>query len=446
MKTHVNNPLNSGCTVIFILLFSFLFFSCSNEDIQENLSGKEAKEITLKMSVDEANAIKIKKTGSSTIPESEAIEMVRQRYMKDVLTKSGDNCIIKSCKKVSLPTIQTKSSTDEVPGYYVVEFITEGKEGFSMVSADRRIEEVFAFSEYGSLNDTAYNEGLKMFCEGLPYYIEDKIKSFNTDSLYNAVSDRLASTKSGWIDDGPIHYLYMLQGFIPDPDYVYMGEETIGVDGTEYGTILTTQWGQDYPYNDKLPYIEGAFYQRAYTGCAVIAIAQIMAYHKKTFHNITASDWTIFSQTAQCYNEKLQDCIFMIFDEIVKDSIKSTGTTIQPTNANKFLNNNGYYATYSKYSATDVTCPAYVRGTNPNTKKGHAWVVDSKRRSLYTTYDKYEKDDGYDIWRIYIEKYAESGPLSVHCNWGNYGSSDGWYTSGSFSPYTQDHMMINIRP
>lgn len=97
MKTHVNNPLNSSCTVIFIVLFSHLFFSCSNEDIQENLSGKE---------------------------------------------------------------------------------------GFSMVSADRRIEEVFAFSEYGSLNDTTYNEGLKMFCKGLPYYIEDKIKNFNTDSLY----------------------------------------------------------------------------------------------------------------------------------------------------------------------------------------------------------------------------------------------------------------------
>lgn len=36
-------------------------------------------------------------------------------------------------------------------------------------------------------------------------------------------------------------------------------------------------------------------------------------------------------------------------------------------------------------------CPAYVRGTNPETNKGHAWVVDSQRRSMNTTYDKYEK-------------------------------------------------------
>lgn len=446
MKTHANNPLNSGCISIFMLLFLCLSFSCSNEDMQENLSGKEANEITLKMSVDEANAIKIKKTGSFAIPESEAIEMVRQRYMKGALTKSGDNYIIKSCKKVSLPTMQTKSSTDEVPGYYVVEFILDGKEGFSLVSADRRIEEVFAFSEYGSLNDTVYNEGLKMFCEGLSYYIEDKIESFNTDSLYNAVSARLTSTKSGWIDNPPLHYLYMQQGFIPDPDYVYMGEETIGTDGNEYGTILKTQWGQDYPYNNKLPYVEGSYYQKAYAGCAVIAIAQIMAYHKKPFHNITASDWTSFSQTAQCYNEKLQDCIYMIFNEIEKESVKSTGTTIRTEESNKFLKNNGYRTTFSTYSDTNITCPAYVRGTNPKTKAGHAWVVDSQRRSLYTTYDKYEKDDGYDIWRIYIEKYAEDGAISVHCNWGNLGYSDGWYVSGGFSPYTQDHLIINVQP
>ncbi len=105
MKIHVNNPLNSSCIFIFMLLFLCLSFSCSNENMQENLSGKEANKITLKMSVDEANAIKIKKTGSFVIPESEAIEMVRQRYMKGALTKSGDNYIIKSCKKVSLPTM-----------------------------------------------------------------------------------------------------------------------------------------------------------------------------------------------------------------------------------------------------------------------------------------------------------------------------------------------------
>lgn len=446
MKTYVNNPLNSSCTVIFIVLFSHLFFSCSNEDIQENLSGKETKEITLKMSVDEANAIKIKKTGSFTIPESEAIEMVRQKYMKETLTKSGNNSIIKSCKKVSLPIIQTKSSTDEVPGYYVVEFITEGKEGFSMVSADRRIEEVFAFSEYGSLNDTTYNEGLKMFCKGLPYYIEDKIKNFNTDSLYNTVSARLASTKSGWIDDGTIHYLYMQQGFIPDPDFEYMGEETIGDEGTAYGTILTTQWGQDYPYNNKLPYIEGTFYQRAYVGCVIIATAQIMAYYKKTYQNITTSDWSNFSQTKQCYDEKLQDCILSIFNEIPGKEIKIDGTGIADSKAADFLNNHGYTATHTVYSASNLRCPAYVRGTDTETNKGHAWVVDSQRRSLYTTYDKYEKDDGYDIWRIYIEKHAENGSLSFHCNWGNYGSSDGWYVDGGFLKFKKDLQTINIKP
>lgn len=454
MRTQINNPLSLGSAAFFILLFSSLFFSCTNEDLQENISGKETKEITLKMSVDEANAIKIKKTGSFIIPESEAIEMVRQRYMKDALTKSGDNCIIKSCQKVPLPTMQTKSSTDEVPGYYVVEFISEGKEGFSMVSADRRIEEVFAYSEYGSLSDTAYNEGLKMFCEGLPYYIEEKIERFNTDSLYNVVSDRLASTKSGWIDDGPIHYLYMQQGFLPDPDYVYMGEETIGDLGTEYGTILTTQWGQGYPYNNKLPYIEGASYQRAYAGCVIIATAQIMAYHKKPYQNITTSDWSNFSRTAQCYDEKLQDCILSIFNAIPNKNITTTGTGAYHGDAKNFLSNQGFQTTYTSYSVDLAVAalqhgPALVTGFNPTTGKGHTWVVDSQRHGTNTTYDKYEKDDGYDIWRIYVEKTAESGPYWVHCNWGNYSSSDGWFVGAAFHTqnfnYTQNVQISTVK-
>lgn len=400
------------------------------------------------MSVDEANAIKIKKTGSFIIPESEAIEMVRQRYMKDALTKSGDNCIIKSCQKVPLPTMQTKSSTDEVPGYYVVEFISEGKEGFSMVSADRRIEEVFAYSEYGSLSDTAYNEGLKMFCEGLPYYIEEKIERFNTDSLYNVVSDRLASTKSGWIDDGPIHYLYMQQGFLPDPDYVYMGEETIGVEGNKYGTILKTQWKQTYPYNNKLPNVSAT--QKAYAGCTLIALIQIMGYHKINYKNITTADWSRFTQTSQCYEEKLQDCVKSIFDEIKNKNVHEGGTGISHSNANQFLNNNGYQTTYfNQYRPEQMVLPVMVSGYNPTS--GHTWVIDSRQRSTSMTYDKYEKDDGYDIWRIYIEKHEESGPLLVHCNWGNEGAADGWYTSGSFYKYNSfDYRnnleMTNIQP
>ena len=43
MKTHANNPPSSGCISILMLLFLCLSFSCSNEDMQENLSGKEQR-------------------------------------------------------------------------------------------------------------------------------------------------------------------------------------------------------------------------------------------------------------------------------------------------------------------------------------------------------------------------------------------------------------------
>ena len=129
-----------------------------------------------------------------------------------------------------------------------------------------------------------------MFCRTLPYYIQEQVKNFNVDSLYDAAQGKAMITKSGWIDDDPFHYLYMPYGFIPDPDYEYMGEESIYKEGTQYGTILTTQWAQSYPYNDKLPYISGT-YQKAYAGCTLIAMIQIMAYHKKPYQNVTTADW-----------------------------------------------------------------------------------------------------------------------------------------------------------
>ena len=81
-----------------------------------------------------------------------------------------------------------------------------------------------------------------MFCRTLPYYIQEQVKNFNVDSLYNAAMGRAMITKSGWIDDDPFHYLYMPYGFIPDPDYEYMGED--GIHPTRLG--YTEWWGPQF--------------------------------------------------------------------------------------------------------------------------------------------------------------------------------------------------------
>ncbi len=451
MKTFIR--LNSFCQLLLcvnVTLCLCLFTACVEEQLE---SSSNMSEHTLCLSIGEANAVKIKKTGSYEIPENEAVEMMRQMYRDEIGTKSGNDFVIKSCKKVSFPvaasTMRKQSDEGAETGYYVIEFAADGKNGYSLVSADRRIEDVFAYTNQGTLNDTITNLGLKMFCRALPYYIQEQVKDFNVDSLYNAAMGRAMITRSGWIDDGSIHYRYMPYGFIPDPDYEYMGEEVLYEEGTQYGTFLTTQWGQSYPYNDKLPYISGT-YQKAYAGCTLIAMIQIMAYHKKPYQNVTTADWTRFAQSSQCYEVKLQDCIRTIFDALPKD-VDSEGTGISQRNAAYFLQDNGYKVSYKEnYSSDDMSLPCMVSGYNSE-NEGHTWVVDAKRQGQTVTYDKYEKDDGYDIWRIYVEKHAESNPLYVHCNWGWYGSSDGWFQSGVFYyynqfDYRQNLEMTNIQP
>lgn len=432
-----------------LLLSAFFIYSCSNE-LEDNLSSKENKEFTLKLSVDEANALKIKKTGSYVISEEDAIEMILKGFTKEAQSRSKSSFVVKSCKKIDFPSTNKIEKDKKPEGYYVVDFIHENKEGFSIVSADKRIEQVLAYSEQGSLNDTIYNEGLKIFYQGLSHYMENQVKEFNTDSLYNAALSKLTFSRNGWIDDGNFHYYYAPYGFTVDPDYEYMGEEIITHEGSEIGDILTTRWSQNYPYNNKLPNITAN--QKAYAGCTLIAMIQIMAYHKKPYGTVTATDWARFTQSFQCYEEELQDCILSIFNEIEKKSVDTLGTDISLPSAWIFLNRNGYLATlHENYNSNTMKLPVLVRGDSGTGTAGHVWVIDSKRITTYVTYDKYEKDDGYDVWRIYVEKLEEYGPLYVHCNWGYGGSSDGWYINNAFSSYnnfdySQNTRMINIQP
>jgi len=207
-----------------------------------------------------------------------------------------------------------------------------------------------------------------------------------------------------------------------------MGEETETTE-RQSGVILTTKWSQTYPYNNKLPYITNN--KRAYVGCGIVAMLQVMAYHKVNYETVTTSDWVNFTQTAQCYDEELQDCILSIFNKIPNKNVTIDGTGISPEKIKDFLNNNGYVANYIDYNTLNMKFPTIVYGYDGNL--GHAWVIDSKKKYHYITYDKYEKDDGYDIWRIYVEKHEEIATPYCHCNWGWGGLSDGWFKSEVFS-------------
>ncbi len=61
---------------------------------------------------------------------------------------------------------------------------------------------------------------------------------------------------------------------------------------TDYGTPIAAEWGQDAPYNNKLPIWKGS--ERVVTGCGTTAVAQIL-YHYSYPSSINgkALDWNL---------------------------------------------------------------------------------------------------------------------------------------------------------
>lgn len=193
---------------------------------------------------------------------------------------------------MGLSGLLSKNSLSEAPFCYLIECA----EGYSLVSADCRVPGVLAYTEQGSIADTATNNGVKLFLERLALYMEYEIASFNTDSLYGVVVARHTASKSGWIEDDPFRYLYIPNDYyVPDPDFEYQGERDYNETSTSLYPLTVTQWGQGAPFNTLLPVVGTPMPGgNAYVGCAMVAVAQIMAFHKRPYGELaTVADYNM---------------------------------------------------------------------------------------------------------------------------------------------------------
>ena len=402
------------------------------------------------LSAQEAIALKIKVTGTTEVSEQEALEQFRAFASRSA--SKGAFGATPSIHRISLNGYASKGSANEVPFCYAIDCGQDN--GYALVSADRRVPGVFAYTEQGSIADTATNNGLKLFVERMACYMEREAASFNVDSLYLAIGERHKASKSGWVEDGPFRYLYIdYDYFVPDPDFEYMGERDYSeVSESGYPPVLT-KWSQGNPYNNLLPNV-GAYTPggKAYVGCAMVAVAQIMAYHKRPYGALaTAADWN--SVIANNNDVRLHQLMLDLFNNM-KTGVSSTGTTSNTNEIIRFLRGHGYSTPWEEYSYSFGAVasrlqygPVIVVGVT-DASEGHAWVVDGTQSTTTNTYDMYEKDDGQYIWRVCIYKRGEQSYFYVRCNWGWSGSSDGWFFSGVFNPsgsyYKNNLKMVDV--
>jgi len=230
--------------------------------------------------------------------------------------------------------------------------------GFSLISADERIPEVLCYSEYGTISDTLYDKSLKFCIELVEQYVEAQTsEDLDIDALTLSAAGKISKNIKA-IQNG-------------DPSDI----DTSIAEWTEEAYVeklksVPNGWHQGHPYNELLPFVvdmPSGYGGRAAVGCAMIAVSQIMTYHKKSFNNyISTAMWPsmITNHLTSPYLKSLMSDLF--YD--LKISYDNTGTESNSTKVRAFLNNNGYTAgAMSTYSFAGVWTalndgPTYIEG------------------------------------------------------------------------------------
>ncbi len=240
-------------------------------------------------------------------------------------------------------------------------------------------------------------------------------------------------------------------------------KETAG--GVAVAPLLSTQWGQDEPYNLLCPsYTQWSTGQTCHypTGCVATAMAQIMKYHNYPPKGNGVVEWNSetldLSKSAYDWNSML-------------DTYFNTDYTDQQAKAVATLMRDVGYAVRMMYSsdgsgayAFDIA-PAMIRNFN------YSRDIRYCERSSFST----------EEWTAMIRENLERGEPVIyggaainsahqfvcdgidsndylHINWGWYGSCDGYFDMNVLDPlggyvggqenvyFREQNMVVNIRP
>ena len=340
----------------------------------------------------EAIALTVQRKGSYKVSESESIQ-----------TLKNFSASVSDSKK---STIRTKSVTlKKSPKtgkdmYYEIVFEGDKGTGFSLLSADERAEAILCYSEAGSISDTLFNKSLKFCLALVDRYVEEQTKEdLDIEALASSAKRKMAVSKETM--NAEMVQTKAIPPFDPeDPSPWYYVRTDIDTVVSERLKLVPGGWHQGSPFNDFLPYLPNSN-ERVAVGCAMIAVSQIMAYHKKPFRDyITTAMWPSMINNVNTSVE-LKNLMRDLFYDMVT-SYDAIGTNSNINKARSFLNSNGYTAgSTTSYSYTNIWNalnygPTYIRGSLMN-GDGHAWVVDGARTTTLNYIDIYHYNNNGKI-------------------------------------------------
>ena len=349
---------------------------------------------------------------------------------KDEPLKFNPSCSKSSPKKIKEINSIPGSGKENV--CYVINY--EGG-GFVVLSADKRLMPVLAFSETDE------------------FPIDAELTPAGAVEWLCNVKDEVEKVrKEGGIPDKTLNKEWdnLTSKMIPPPDPNQCEDEY-----EQVGPLLVTKWHQGCGFNDLLPSMSCNvnYCGKALAGCVPIAMAQIMKFHQHP----SSFNWSLMPNTYA--SPETSRFIKAIHNAIPVSYIcNGTGVNTDYNIANALKNSFGYtYASQGSYNYETVTSnlrankPVMLSGGRDGGwwifhkfVDGHMWVCDGFRRSFICIYD----GNGNLI--------GGAGYLYLHMNWGWYdGVANGWFAFNNFNPtvrgttHTYNYktkMVYNIKP
>lgn len=330
------------------------------------------------------------KKSSTSLTLEEAIERgnkVFDEIFKNDPAVRSCNRVISNVEYITSNTVKTRGETSDTL-FYVVNF-TEDK-GFMMLSADSRLNPVYALSDEGTLDftDTTFNYGLKSFY----------------DITYTGALNILAGHES--------------------PDDFILPPQEPGLP-LSIGPLLSEvqeKIHQDSPYNKYCPVTMGI---TSLVGCPAVAMEQVLSYHKYPYYLLgTAMKWDDVNDGTNI--SQLQISLYRIGVQIGTQyhvdpytGYRSSGVNDSTAFINGFRSFDyepgRFRPLQSPVAATGIKlygpllmiCKKLYTDDSQNSF-GHAWVIDGYKRT---------SDYSYGGSTYYL-----------HCVWGQYGrSGNGYY-------------------
>lgn len=318
------------------------------------------------------------------------------------------------------PVAETTGST----AFYVINY--EGG-GFMILSADKRVDPVLAYSETSTfpMNDPkGLPGGLVDWMTETKAYIQDvRMKNL-------PLTERMAAA---W-EPKAIQQIVCNDPEIPIPGKGFPpGHKNIRI-----GPLLTTTWDQDEGYNDFAPQMGCSNLEngRAYAGCATVAAAQVMKYYRHP-------DRYNWDAMPDGYSSPEIAKLLRDIGRASNTKYGCTGSKTSLVELGRGLWLFGYPGFYCEDYALDKVenelmnkRPVILSGANGATKeaRSHAWVCDGyKRITIY--------DGGTTILEV---------KKSLHMNWGYSGYYNAWYSTTNWKPGANDYsyykqMLILLR-